>query len=123
MRSLKPDNIKPIYLFITGGAGSGKSHVIKTIYHTAVKTFKHVTTNPDLQTVLLMASTGVSAINIAGTTVNTALAIPKEAGDNLPAMSDQKKTQMRLSLSELKLIIIDEVSMVSTSLFFTYTKD
>ncbi|XP_068751282.1 ATP-dependent DNA helicase PIF1-like [Montipora capricornis] len=28
-------------------------------------------------------------------------------------MSDQKKTQMRLSLSELKLIIIDEVSMVS----------
>ena len=28
-------------------------------------------------------------------------------------MSDQKKTQMRLSLSQLKLIIIDEVSMVS----------
>ena len=60
-----------------------------------------------------MAPTGVSAINIGGTTVNTALAIPKEAGDNLPAISDQKKTQMRLSLSELKLIIIDEVSMVS----------
>ena len=28
-------------------------------------------------------------------------------------MSDQKKTQMRLTLSELKLIIIDEISMVS----------
>ena len=50
---------------------------------------------------------------MGGTTVNTALAIPKETGDNLPAISDKKKTQMRLSLSELKLIIIDEISMVS----------
>ena len=58
-----------------------------------------------------MAATGVSAINIGGTTVNTALAIPKETGDNLSAISDKKKTQMRLSLSELKLIIIDEISM------------
>lgn len=32
-------------------------------------------------------------------------------------MSDQKKTQMRLSLSELKLVIIDEVSMVSNIRF------
>ena len=30
-------------------------------------------------------------------------------------MSDQKRTQMRLSLSELKLIIIDEVSMVANT--------
>ena len=87
--------------------------MIKTIYHTARKTFRHATSNPDLPTVLLMAPTGVSAINIEGTTIHSALAIPKETGDNLPPMSDQKKTQMRRSLSELKLIIIDEVSMVS----------
>ena len=61
-----------------------------------------------------MAPTGVSAINIEGTT-NTGLAIPKETGENLPAMSDQKKTQIRVLLSELKLIIIDEV--------YIYTKD
>ena len=60
-----------------------------------------------------MAPTGVSAINIEGTTINTGLAIPKETSENLPAMSDQKKTQIRVLLSELKLIIIDEVSMVS----------
>ena len=59
-----------------------------------------------------MAPSGVSAINIEETAINTALAIPTEAGENLPAMSDQNKTQMRLSLSELRLIIIDEVSMV-----------
>ena len=68
--------------------------------------------NPELPTVLLMAPTGVAAINIDGTTINTALAIPVLTGDNVPPMSDQKRTQMRLSLSELKLIVIDEISMV-----------
>ena len=62
-----------------------------------------------------MAHTGVAAINIDGTTINTVLAIPKETGDNVPPMSDQKKTQMRMSLWELKLIIIDEISMVGNT--------
>ena len=57
--------------------------------------------NPEKPTVLLTAPTGVAAINIDGTTQNI--------GDVLPAKSDQKKTQMRLSLCELKLIIIDEM--------------
>ena len=71
--------------------------------------------NPELPTVLLMASTGVAAINIDGTRINTALAIPKETGDNLPAMSDQKKTQMRMSLADLKVIIIDEIPVVANT--------
>lgn len=112
MNSLKPEEVKPINLFITGGAGAGKSHLIKTIYHTVTKTFRHAPMNPELPTVLLMAPTGVAAINIDGTTINTALAIPVLTGDNVPPMSDQKRTQMRLSLSELKLIVIDEISMV-----------
>ena len=117
IHSLKPEEIKPIYLFITGGGGSGKSHLVKTIYHTLVKTFRRIVSNPELPTVLLMAPTGVSAINIEGTTINTGLAIPKQTGEILPVMSDQKKTQIRVLLSELKLIIIDEVSMISNITF------
>lgn len=37
LNSLKSQNVEPIYLFITGGGGSGKSHLIKTIYHTVAK--------------------------------------------------------------------------------------
>ena len=94
MNSLKPVEIEPIYLFITGGGCAGKSHLIKTIYKTAVKTFRYPPINPELPTVLLMVPTGVAAIKVDETTINTALAIPKETGDNLAAMSDQKKTQL-----------------------------
>ena len=62
-----------------------------------------------------MAPTGVAAINIDGTTINTGMAIPPEAGDNVPAMSDQKKTQLRLLLADLELITIDEISMVGNT--------
>lgn len=57
-----------------------------------------------------MAPTHVAAININGTTIHTALAIPKESGDNLPPMSDQKRTQIRITYSDLKLAIIDEIN-------------
>ena len=112
---LSKETIEPIHIFVTGGGGGGKSHLIRTIYHTAVNMFKYSTVNPSLPTVLLMAPTGVAAVNFNGTTVNTGLAIPKDAGNNLPPLPDQKKTLFRFSLSELKLLIIDEISMVSNN--------
>ena len=112
---LTNESIEPIHIFVTGGGGGGKSHLIRTIYHTAVNMFKYSAVNPSLPTVLLMAPTGVAAVNISGTTVNTGLAIPKHVGINLPPLPDQKKTLLRLSLTELKLLIIDEISMVSNN--------
>jgi hypothetical protein len=113
LNTLKPSQVEPIHVFVTGGGGAGKLHLIKAIYHTVTKTFRHAPLNPELPSVLLMAPTGVAAININGTTVNTAPAIPRECGNNVPAMSDQRRTQMRLSLAEFKLVIIDEISIVS----------
>ena len=34
LNSLKSQNVEPVYLFITESGGAGKSHLIKTIYHT-----------------------------------------------------------------------------------------
>ena len=115
MNSLKPKMVEEIFLFITGGAGAGKSHLIKTIYHAVTKTFTHAAMNPELLSVLLMAPTGVAAININGTTINTALGIPKETGVTLKPLTDQNRTQMRIFLSQLMLIIIDEISMVGNT--------
>ena len=68
---------------MTGGGGSRKSDLIKTIYHTVVKTYRHAPTNPEKATALLATSTGVAAINIDGKIINTALAIPKSTGNVL----------------------------------------
>ena len=91
MNCLKPEKVDPINLFVTGGAGAGKSHLIKAIYHTAVKTFRYGTMNPYKPTVALMAPTGVAAININGTTIHTALSIPKESGDLYPHCLTKKE--------------------------------
>ena len=123
MNSLQPNEIEPLNLFITGGAGTGKSHNIKAIFHTAVKTFRHAMLNPEMTTVLLVAPTGVAAVNINGTTINSALAIPKDVGDALPAMSDQKKTQLRMSLTELKLIIIVRFLWLQIQHYSTFIRD
>ena len=52
MNSLKPVEVQPIHLFLTGGPGASKSHLINTIYHTTTKSFRHVTNNPEQPTVL-----------------------------------------------------------------------
>ena len=91
LKSLKSQNVEPVYLFMTGGDGSRKSDLIKTIYHMVVKTYRHAPTNPEKPTALLATSTGAAAINIDGTTINTAFAIPKiEVMSYLQLMSDQK---------------------------------
>ena len=87
LKSLKSQNIEPVYLFMTGGGGSRKSYLIKTIYHTVVRTYRHAPMNPEKPTALLAAPTGVAAMNIDGTTINITLAIPKNTGDVLPAIN------------------------------------
>jgi len=52
-----------------------------------VKTYGHdAPMNHEKPTASPAASTGVAAINIDGTTIKTALAIPENTGDVLPAI-------------------------------------
>ena len=110
----KPYETAPIHDFITGSAGAGKSHVIKTIYQTATETFRHGPEDPDKPSILLLAPTGVAAINIGGNTINSGLAISKDIfGEHVGPLSDERKSALRTKLSNLKLLVIEEVSMVS----------
>ena len=85
-----PVDIKPLYVFITGNGGCGKSHLIRTIYHSLTKTLSNQAMSSDKPKVLLLAPTGVAAINIDGTTIHTGLGIPVGYfGKNLPRLTEK----------------------------------
>ena len=112
-------NMEPLRIFLTGNAGCGKSFLMKVLYQSLTKTLSYGNVSLDKPKVLLMAPTGVAAINIDGTTIHTALNIPVGSfSKNLPPLSDQMKSSLRNKLADLKVIIIDEISMVSNDLLF-----
>ena len=109
-------NVKLFYVFITGGAGVGKSHMIKTIYMSLSKVLMYKGGELDKPRILLLAPTGVAAININGTTIHSALGT--NIGGKLYPLSEQHRAALRNNLSEVRLIVIDEISMVSSVLLF-----
>ena len=71
----------------------------------------------DKPKVILVAPTGVAAVNIDGRTIHAALGLPVEhLWKKLPRLSDKRRTALRNKLSELRVLIIDEISMVSNLL-------
>ena len=56
--------------------------------------------------VLLLASTGVAAINISGTTIHTGLGIPCT---NFHPLVDRQRTSLRMKLENVSAIFIDEI--------------
>ena len=67
-------------------------------------------------TILLLAPTRVAPININGTTIHSGLGI--NVGGKLYPLSEQHRAALRNKLSEVRLIMIGEISMVSSVLFF-----
>ncbi|XP_053406580.1 uncharacterized protein LOC128559306 [Mercenaria mercenaria] len=107
------DNVKPFYIFLTGGAGTGKSFTIKSIYHEVNRTFTRPSGNPDLPVVLLVSYTGTAAFNINGQTIHSAFSINRGMSKVLP---EDSANTLRSNLQDLQLLIIDEVSMFPADL-------
>ena len=117
LRTLCPSTVKPIYLFITGNGGCGKSHLAKTLFHFLTKTLAYHSGEPVKPRVLVLAPTGVAAINVNGNTMHSVLGIPVgNFRKSIPKLNDKKRSTLRHQLSEVKVILIDEISMVSNYL-------
>ena len=98
-----------------GGAGTGKSHVLKAIYQGLNKLLNQ---KPGQQTndltTLLIAPTGKAAYNIRGHTIHAAFHVPaNQSLVNYTKLSWDNLNTNHSKYHNLKWIICDEISMVS----------
>ena len=91
-------------LFITGKAGTGKS--------TLLKEFVKYCESKDINCVVV-APTGIAAINVNGTTIHSMFQIDIHNPTHLKKLNPAK----RAILKAIDVLIIDEISMVSDELF------
>ena len=87
---------------ILGRAGSGKSVFVD-----------HLREN--LENAVFCAPTGVAALNIKGSTINSVFQIPPHITETLEEF--RGNSDSKLVLTKMETLVIDEISMVNASLF------
>ena len=115
-------NIEPIRLFITGGAGTGKSYLLKCLDYEATKVFcrkKHLQAdeNIDIIHTLITAITGAAAVNVNGVTIHIAFVISSRPDRWHEPLSCNRLSTCRCKLGSLKLLFIDKISLVRAGLW------
>jgi len=110
---------EPFYCFLSGGAGVGKSHVTKTLYQAALKYYNsRAGDNFAKIRVLMLAPTGKAAYIIKGNTIHSALAIPAcQSLKTYKRLDSNRLNTLRTQLGGVKLVFIDEISMVGNTMF------
>ena len=94
---LLSENEDQQFIFLTGAAGTGKTTLLERVK------------NQLSLKKMVVAPTGIAALNIGGTTINSAFRI---GFDTSPAITKSKDPRFNKLLKNLELLIIDEVSMV-----------
>lgn len=77
LKKIAGQEIDPLHIFVTGGAGTGKSHLIKAIHYEAERLFRKTLSSPDCVSVVLTAFTGTAAFNIGGNTIHKVFSLTK----------------------------------------------
>ena len=112
-RTSAPGHIPdPPLLIVHGRAGSGKTHLINAMatvceYYLRYKTNMSETNYP---AIIKVAPTGRAANGVDGLTLHSAFHLP--FGNQLNSLPDKEREKKRSELRYLKIIIVDEMSMV-----------
>ncbi|KAL6486235.1 hypothetical protein MHYP_G00056270 [Metynnis hypsauchen] len=114
-------NPEQFFYYVAGTAGTGKSHLIKSVYAEATKILQKlpcVSEEADISkaTVLLTAFTGCASHNINGKTLHALLKLPRSLKPPYQGLGNTLD-EMRANFSNVQIMIIDEISMVSKPLF------
>ena len=85
------------FIYLTGAAGTGKTTLIERVL------------DENNLKKMVVAPTGVAALNIGGSTINSAFRI---GFDIFPQIQESNDPRFKKLLKKLELLIIDEISMV-----------
>ena len=115
---------KQLFLFITGGAGVGKSLLIRTLYQALHRILcSEAGQNPEDIRIQMCAYTGLAAYNINGSTLHSAFGIEPNKKLTYKPLSDEKRNTFQSKFMNLSVLIIDEVSMVGSGMLnFLYLR-
>lgn len=112
-------NKVPFKIFLSGSAGVGKSKVINCIYQMVTNYLNQMPVmNKETAKVMLCALSGKAAFLINGITLYTEFALPISKGNkpNITNLSSGIANSIREKMIDVKLLIIDEISMVGSTL-------
>ena len=85
------------------------------IYNAISKALLDHDKDPEKPRVLLLGPTGISAVNIDGSTTHSSLGIKPRI--KLLSLNDKSKAALRNRISEVKFLIIYQLSRVSSDLW------
>ncbi|PIK53898.1 hypothetical protein BSL78_09216 [Apostichopus japonicus] len=104
-----------MYTFLTGGAGVGKSQVLKALYNALLNTIlASLEAIQMILTFFLWHQQAKQHYGIKGNTIHSALLIPASQGFHYKALTSDKSTELKFR--NLKIIFIDEISMVGNGM-------
>ena len=113
LRGNKPS---PPLLIVQGEAGTGKTKLINCVISYANSEFTQAGSKLDRPSSVVVAPTGMAASLVNGTTLHSLFQL--NFGDELLPLTDSSLDNLRSSLEELKLLIVDEMSMVRADLLY-----
>ena len=98
-------------MLILGSAGTGKTRLVKEFY-------KYVKRNNETKTMYITSTTGISAYNIGGITINSFMGIGTgDASIDVLLKRLRYKIGIKDRIRRTDILVIDEISMMSASIF------
>ena len=109
---------EPIYRFLPGGAGTGKTYVLKPLRETLERYFRsHTDHDFRNRCTITVAPTGKAGFLAGGNTIHSVLHVPANQSLTYRRLDHDTLNSVRSRLQNVKVWFIDEISMVGSKLF------
>ena len=110
----------PVHVIVHGGAGAGKTAALNVLKQWCHLILQQPGDDPDCPYLVIAAPTGSAAANVRGQTMHSAFGF--SFGNEHFSLSDKVRDIKRNLLQNLKIVIVDEISMVKSDQYFQLDK-